>query len=616
MPSELVGRIWSRIAARLRDGGVLITFEHFTAAAEEEFAALTGLPVDGWTRQQLCRMVAAVNSRHPETYVTRGVQNGVDRAFACAAEHLAWTEARVQARGLRSIQRFTRRDPVRDLLEEVDVRPDQLDLVGCVQRSAARLRLLSAGPGSVTPSAGSGAAGAGDSRPAGITRGPELLPRATVQDELPPAAADAVRAGEVTADEAAQRTRQQENRRAALSEREMAKAEERLHVYVSQGALSEKEAEQYRSLRRVDERVQSGEIDAAEASRVRNSILQGGAREELERKVRSAVDQAVRYLQVFESLQKIMPRSHRALEFLVRHKEAVVSGKAADRTAVVEELTSDPVLLDELMDLVARSDHEIRMISVRLPPYNYVARRSGLERIGNLTVEPSFLGELRRLKSEEVSERLHSPDAEVRIRPAADMRCLICLVDHATKRTPFRREVRMVRLARSVEEFFRNTPDVNQARHQAEGFVRTRLRRLFPDMGTEEAEELRQQGAQIIDAVEHRVLAERQAAVEEQRRAAEAAAQEAREAAPKEDADADLEISDDERKRGVMIARVEVRVAGAFRRVPCKVMPDPDEPDRYVIATRDPDTGDLTPQVRRNARRYVSRDREGIWRLG
>ena len=58
-----------------------------------------------------------------------------------------------------------------------------------------------------------------------------------------------------------------------------------------------------------------------------------------------------------------------------------------------------------------------------------------------------------------------------------------------------------------------------------------------------------------------------------------------------------------------------MRVAGSTKWVPQKIMPNPDNPDRFVIASRDTATGELTPQIRRGLVRYVERDREGTWQI-
>ena len=171
-----------------------------------------------------------------------------------------------------------------------------------------------------------------------------------------------------------------------------------------------------------------------------------------------------------------------------------------------------------------------------------------------------------------------------------------------TKLTRFREEIRMLHLSQSIEEFYRSTSDLNQARHQAEAFLKRRLRRLFPDMPTEEATELRQQSAEIIDAIEDKILQERRDEIEEQRRrAAEAPGQ--------------RQETEEEMEMGGQTGRVEMRVAGSYRRVPQKIMPDPDAPASFVLAAHDPQTGKLVPQRRRGRTRQVEKGEDGVWRL-
>ncbi len=65
--------------------------------------------------------------------------------------------------------------------------------------------------------------------------------------------------------------------------------------------------------------------------------------------------------------------------------------------------------------------------------------------------------------------------------------------------------------------------------------------------------------------------------------------------------------------------RIEMCVAGSTRRIPTKIMPDPDDPDDpddpaiMVIVTRDPETQELVPAKRRGAKRVVERNRDGYW---
>ena len=53
------------------------------------------------------------------------------------------------------------------------------------------------------------------------------------------------------------------------------------------------------------------------------------------------------------------------------------------------------------------------------------------------------------------------------------------------------------------------------------------------------------------------------------------------------------ELSDDELKKGIMIGRVSRRVAGGQRIFRQKVMPDSEEPGKFVLVQRDPDSGEM-----------------------
>ncbi|MFC1526880.1 hypothetical protein ACFL6X_08740, partial [Candidatus Latescibacterota bacterium] len=109
-----------------------------------------------------------------------------------------------------------------------------------------------------------------------------------------------------------------------------------------------------------------------------------------------------------------------------------------------------------------------------------------------------------------------------------------------------------------------------------------------------------------------RVLEERQGEVEERKEKAEKAAA-AKGAEEGGGGDDDMELSEEELQKGVQIGRVEMRVAGSTRRIPQKIMPDPDDPERFVLVTRERETGELIPATRRGSKRYVERSRDGTW---
>jgi len=522
-------------------------------------------------------------------------------------KRLNWDVSTLQSKGARALRRFSQQDSVREAFEDANLSPGDVNVLECVQGAIAE---LGGAPKLERPA------------PAPLEARPDLaaeVAQAVVQAETaadsgPAVDADtqeAINSGEVDAKEAKRHLERAERRRSELEEKELEKVPQRLNSYMAQGVVSEEEAEQIKQLRKVDERVKKGEISEAEAAEHRNSILSGEARDKLERRVREAVSETVKYVQVFESMQKINPEYHDAIAFLIDHKAEVTAADGADvdMAPAVHGLMEDVEILDRCIDIMERKDQEIRMLSVRLHPYSAIMKR-GVERIGNMTIEPTFVDELENLSPDEMAERLHSDDAHERVRPAADMRCLISLVDHVTKKTRFRKELRLLRISKQIEEFYNATSDMKEARHQAENFLNRRLRRLFPDMDSDETAELKQRSTQMMDQIEERIRDERQGAIEEKRKKTEAAAEAKGEGGGD---DAEMELSEDEIAKGVQIGRVEMRVAGSTRRIPQKIMPDPDDAEQFVMVTRDPDTQELVPARRRGQVRRVERNREGYW---
>jgi hypothetical protein len=433
----------------------------------------------------------------------------------------------------------------------------------------------------------------------------------TPDDALAADVNDAVESGEVEAGEAKQRAEKQEERRGELEKKEFAKVPDNLDSYVEQGIVTNEEAEKVRELHEIDEQVKRGEIDEKEATEIRNSILAGASRDKIERKIKEAVADSVRYILVFEAMQKIDPKYFDALGFLIEHKNLVIAGDGSDVDLgpAIKALMEDTALIDLIVDVMERKDQEIRMLSVRLHPYNGIMNR-GLERIGNMVIEESFIEDLQKLGPDDISERLNSSDQHTRVKPAADMRCMISLVDHVTKKTRFRKELRLLRVTRQLEEFYSSTSDVKEARHQAESFLNRRLRRLFPDMTSDEAAELKERSTEMMDQIEQRVLDERQSAVSARESTQATAVVAASSAGAGDD---EMELSEEEISKGVQIGRVEMRVAGSTRCIPQKMMPDPDDPAQMVICQRDPDSGELMPAIRRGAKRIVERGRDGSW---
>ena len=610
LSSALRTILWTSLGDRLRGGAALCTNGDFLDSLSEIYEQITGDVAPEIVRQEIQEMATAVNQAHPETYLAKGVQNGIARAFEEGVRRLNWDVDKIQTAGAGTMRRFRQQDSVRELLADANLQPEQISVADCVQQVIQEVshdREHPARPEHELP----------------VFR-PDLKAQpAPPGDVLTVAPAGAihtdtqalVESGEVDATEVKHRAEAQDKRQSELEEREMGKAysSDRIKSYVDQGVVSEEEGEKLQELGKVEERLKNGEITEEEAVEIRNTMMDKGARDKIERQVREAVADSVRYLQVFESMQKINPQYHDAIGFLIQHKNLVVAteGASIDLSPAIKGLMEDVDLLDDVLNIMERKDQELRMISVRLHPYNSIMNR-GIERIGNMTIEESFVEDLEKLDSEGMSDRLSSPDQLQRVRPAADMRCMISLIDHVSKRTRFRKELRLLRISKQLEEFYQGTNDMKAARHQADGFLNRRLRRLFPDMNADEVADLKQRSTEMIDQLEQRIIDERKAEVESKRSKVE----DAQAQKPAEGGDDDMELSEDEIKSGVQIARVEMRVKGSSRRIPTKIMPDPDDSEKMCIASRDPETRDIVPVKRRGAVRYIEKARDGTWREG
>ena len=523
LPKELCTALWTRVLSRLENGEVLIVNQHFQDALESDFVELTGVEASAAAKTKIRHMVTEVNKRHPETYVARGVRNAVSRAFDEGVRKLKWDVTKIQSQGANTVRRFSKLEGILDLLADANIDPNKIDFYNSVKDVLVKLA-ENRQPDSAPAQAVSDAQLEAFKVQLRGIMGPDVADMSPGSGEADSAVEEAVASGEVSQQEAQQRAKQQEKRRSELVKQETEKVPQHVASYVERGDLTEEEAEKVKALSDVEQHLKKGEIDETEASRIRNSLLAGASRDELDKKVKAVVEHSVRYLAVFESMRRIGEQADPALKFLIRHKQVVVTndGAGVNPVPTLQELMDDSALLEGLIDVMERKDHELRMVSVRLPPYNSVAAR-GMERISNLTIEEDFVTDLRMSTLDDISDQLNSADAVVRVRPAADTVCLINLIDHVTKRTWFRKELRMLRIAHSLEEFFRSTSDLKEARHQAENFLNVRVRRLFPDMSSDEGAEIKLRGAQMIDEIEQKILNERQEAAEEQRKKAEEA---------------------------------------------------------------------------------------------
>ena len=589
--TELRGQLLAFVADRLTAGEPLIAQGHFLKALEEGYQTIAGESPSEQALESLGEIADRVLAENAQAYAVPGVENWIIRSLLSTVRKKGWDIGAVQENASSELRNFLRQEKVRNVLTSLNLTPQEINQKNCLRavanavvgkedpqkkRAAARLAKVKVGAGAGQKS---------DGQRGGLNR---LL-------------SDPV--SEPDGEERNAREEQQSKGLAAQRTLQMQVLVQNLDAYVERGQISSEDAERLRKLHQVDMGMRSGKIEREKGSKIRNSILSGQARDRLDKKVREEVDYVAIYAQVFEALGRIDPRYDAALNFIVRHKEIVnsVKGEDVEWRAVLDELIEEYDTLHLILELMDRRDAEVRMMAVRLPPYSYIVRR-GQDRVERLRIEVDFLAELRSHDKKQILSKLNAPNREERVRLAAAMLSLIGLVTSIFKATPFRKELRLLRINLVIDEFFRSTEDVEEARERAQQFLRSRLEKLYPDITAEETAEIKQRSEDMIAASEKRVVAERLAvrAAQQEKSTAE---------------EPDSRLSEEERKLGVQLARVLIHTGGGDRMMPYKIMPDPDDPEQFLLARNDSELNTIVPMLRGGKKRFVEKNRQGVWEL-
>jgi hypothetical protein len=593
---DLRGELVALVGDRLAAGEPLISHGHFHKAMEEGYRALRGSFPSQAMSVRLGEVAHEIVAENPEAFAVPGVENWIVRALLGIVRKRGWGITEVQERGPSELRDFLKQEQVRTVLAQLDLTPQELNVRNCMRsvsnavagkedpqkkRAAARLaqlmgRLKKEGQGEGAPN-----------NLSQLLAGPASEP-----DER----------------EIAERTQEQKKGQAALRAKQMQILVQNLDSYVKEGRVSAEDAERLRQLHQVEQALRSGKVDREKGSKIRNTILSGTARDSLEKKMREEVDYVIVYAQFFEGLQRIDPRFDAALRFLIAHKDAVnaEAGDEVDWKPVVNALIGEYDTMHRVIEMMDRQDAEVRMMAARLPPYSHVIRR-GQDRVERLWVDGGFVDDLRACSKEDIVLRLNAPERKERAKLAAAMLSVSALVLALIEATPFRKQMRLLKINLIVEEFFRSSEDIGQAREKAQEFLRNRLQKLYPDITEEESAEIQERGAEMIAAAEKKVLAEREA---ERKEKAEKGGGET------ETTDVvDERLSDDEKEMGVQFGRVSIRTGAGDRMIPYKIMPDPDDTSLFVLAKRDKELDTLVPVMRRGKKRYVEKNKEGVWEL-
>ena len=551
LDERLRSELWDHIARRLSEGDRLVTRRQFCAAIEAAYRDFTGQSPSAEVCDHLQQMVEEVHSLEPETYLAPGVQNAVMQAFGRGIYRLDWDVPMVESRGTYALRRFLGRDRVLHLFHEIRLDPGLIDLSACVRHGLSCARPVGAGA---------------RRRPA---------PRRAPGSTRPPA-------GRSSADAS---TNSDSLDRGLLNT-----------FVAAAGRVGLGEGEVRERMREQEQR--------------RDAILDAKVRRVLDRKVELAVSGLVDCLQVFEALKRISHQYDGLLQLLIRHREHVITSGSGDRTPLLSALLGNGGLIEQAAALMERRDPELRLLSVRLPPYNQVAPRKQ-EAVADMQIEESFVDDLRRVTVDQYGERHRSSDPDQRRRALDDIHSFILLLDTLVEPTPFRRKVRLLQVSQllqgltpEIEGVYGSTNDLAEARSTAARSVRQCLDRILEGASTEEETAARRRGQALLMAVEQKLVSEK-TPQEEGHGQAEASEPLAE---PVE------ELSQLEQTRGAQLVRLEVRGGGRARMVPGAIMPDPEDSRRFVMAQRDTDTGELVPQQRRGRNRYVERKPDGTWR--
>lgn len=498
LSNQLRDQLLSRVSERLQSGEVLVSNAHFQKAFEEEYQALNGVVPVEELRVQLSAAIEDINKRNPEVLVVLGVENWLVKAFMEGVRKNNWNIVTFQEQGHQALRELIRHDRVKAVMAQMQVQPAQLNLKRCLRIAANQV----AGKGGQVPKRNVRL----DQLGAAPAERVEFLPENLKIFLSGPAP-------EPTAAEIEERNQEEQQLQEEIRGGQLDTVFQNLESYVDQGKLNREEADRFAKVYQVDRAVKSGKISGDQGSKIRNSLLAGNVRFEYDRKIKAVTDYAVTYLQLFAALKRIEPKYDGALRFLIEHKEVANAEKDQfDPTQLTNILLEDFDQLKLLSGIMDRQDGEVRMMVAGLMPYGQVMRKGQDQRIERLTVEQGFIDLVRQLPREEMANRLNAVDKTIRVRAAADMLCMIALINRLVKPTPFRKEIRLLKINMIIEEFYKGSDDLASARGKAQKFLKSRLRVIYPDITPDEYQEIEGKSNAIIERVEQRIIAERQQA--------------------------------------------------------------------------------------------------------
>ena len=487
LPSLLKQQLWLRIGRRLDNGEVLITTEQFQRAMTKEFKRLVKTSPNWETKKRICKMIMTVNDEYPETYLTLGIKNAVSKFFRNAKESLGGEGNDVVEESKKRIKQMIKNGKSDFFLESIGVDIGNSGVPRSIERAIEKIvdgQKLHAAPEVQV-------------RSPQRRRATNMVDVRVAQAQAGQDPADQeVGAPPPSREEEQERIREDKERLEALSTQELKRAPSRLDSFVEQKLLTDEEVVSLRDLYGIDERLEKGEIDQAEADSLRGQI-DANVQSRLQERLEEAVDYSVHYLNAFEALRRLPEPADDAVRFLIEHKMLVVTEDAdADFSVPLKELEGNTELLEQVAEVMERKHHEVRMIVANLPPYRYITKGG---KVANLVIDNTFVEELRSLSTDDLSDRLNAADAEVRVKPAADMKCFVALIQEICRETAFHAAIRRLKIKLTMTRIYSSTSDGKDGRRKLQQFLRQRLPRQYPNLSRDERAEIEEDGKVVME---------------------------------------------------------------------------------------------------------------------
>ena len=108
----------------------------------------------------------------------------------------------------------------------------------------------------------------------------------------------------------------------------------------------------------------------------------------------------------------------------------------------------------------------------------------------------------KRMDRETLSNRLNSIAVETRVKPAADIRCLVAFISQVIKLMPVHLAIRRLLIRQEVAKLYSSMSDRKTGRQKVNHFLSQRLPRLYSNMSSEETAAITEECANIMAEID------------------------------------------------------------------------------------------------------------------